>query len=168
MEFTSFLEFLKQYGGPAMAVLGAAFAAFFAGLGSARGVGIVGEAATGVVIEDPEKFGKTLILQVIPGTQGFYGFITALIILSRIGLLAGGLKELSLYQGILYFVAALPIAIIGYRSAIYQGRVAAAGIQILAKRPDKFFDGVIYAVMVETYAVIALITSILMVVNIKL
>lgn len=168
MEFTSFLEFLKQYGGPAMAILGAAFAAFFAGLGSSRGVGIVGEAATGVVIEDPEKFGKTLILQVIPGTQGFYGFITALIILSRIGLLSGGLKPISLYQGVLYFVAALPIAIVGYRSAIYQGRVAAAGIQILAKRPDKFFDGVIYAVMVETYAVIALITSILMVVNIKL
>jgi V/A-type H+-transporting ATPase subunit K len=161
------MEFIQQFGGPIMAILGAALAAFFAGLGSSRGVGIVGEAATGVVIEDPEKFGKTLILQVIPGTQGFYGFITALIILSRIGLLSGGLEPLTLSQGVLYFIAALPMAIVGYRSAIYQGRVAASGIQILAKRPEKFFDGVIYAVMVETYAVIALITSILMIVNIK-
>ena len=161
------MEFIQQFGGPIMAILGAALAAFFAGLGSSRGVGIVGEAATGVVIEDPEKFGKTLILQVIPGTQGFYGFITALIILSRIGLLSGGLEPLTLSQGVLYFIAALPMAIVGYRSAIYQVSVAASGIQILAKRPEKFFDGVIYAVMVETYAVIALITSILMIVNIK-
>ncbi|QCX33011.1 V/A-type H+-transporting ATPase subunit K [Caloramator quimbayensis] len=168
MDFTTFVAFLKQFGGPILALLGAALAALLAGIGSARGVGIVGQAAAGLVTEEPEKFGKTLILQVIPGTQGFYGFITALIILSRIGLLSGNLAQLSLSQGFLLLMAALPIAFVGYSSAISQGKTAAAGIQILAKRPEKFFNGVIYAVMVETYAVVALITSILMIVNIKI
>lgn len=167
MEFTTFIDFLKSFGGPILAMMGAAFAALFAGIGSARGVGIVGEAAAGLITEDPEKFGKTLILQVIPGTQGFYGFITALIILSNIGLLSGNLKPLTLSQGFLYLMASLPMAFVGYSSAIAQGKTAAAGIQILAKRPEKMFNGVIYAVMVETYAVVALITSILMIVNIK-
>jgi V/A-type H+-transporting ATPase subunit K len=166
MDFKDFLEFLKNYGGPVLAVLGAALAAFMGGIGSARGVGMVGEAAAGLVTEEPEKFGKTLILQVLPGTQGFYGFITALILLQRIGLLSGELAQLSLSQGFLFFCAALPSAIVQYKSAIFQAKTATAGIQILAKRPERFFGGVIYAVMVETYAVIALITSILMIVNI--
>jgi len=168
MEFTNFVDFLKQFGGPILALLGAALAAGMAGMGSAKGVGIVGEAAAGLICEDPEKFGKTLILQVIPGTQGFYGFITALIVLSRIGLLSGNLMPLTLSQGFLLFMACLPVALVQFYSAIAQGRTAAAGIQILAKRPERFFTGVIYAVMVETYAVVALITSILMIVNIKL
>lgn len=164
----TFLEFLNSYGGPILTMLGAGLAALMAGIGSAKGVGLVGEVASGLVVEQPEKFGKTLILQVIPGTQGFYGFITALIILSKIGLLTGNLKPLTLSQGFLMFMAAMPVAFVEYRSAIYQGKTAAAGIQILAKRPENFFDGVIYAVMVETYAVLALIVSILMIVNIKL
>jgi V/A-type H+/Na+-transporting ATPase subunit K len=164
----TFASIINQYGGPIFALLGAAFAALFSGIGSARGVGLVGETASGLIAEDPEKFGQTLILQVLPGTQGFYGFITALIILQRIGILGGGLQEVSLLNGLLLFGAALPIAFVGYSSAIAQGKAAASGIQILAKKPEKFFNGVIFAVMVETYAVVALITSILMIVNIKL
>ncbi|KPU44208.1 V-type sodium ATPase subunit K [Oxobacter pfennigii] len=168
MESTNFLAFLSEFGGPILTLLGAALAALMAGMGSARGVAIVGEAAAGLVSEDPEKFSKSLILQVVPGTQGFYGFITALIVLSRIGLLTGNLVPLSLYQGFMFLMACLPVAFVQYFSAIQQGKTAAAGIQILAKKPEKFFNGVIYAVVVETYAVIALITSILMIVNITL
>ncbi|SHF40507.1 V-type ATP synthase subunit K [Caloramator proteoclasticus] len=168
MEFTTFVEFLKQNGGLIFALLGAALAALFAGIGSAKGVGIVGQSAAGLITEDPEKFGQSLILQVIPGTQGFYGFITALIILNKIGILSGNPVNLTLGQGLMLLMASLPMAFVGYSSAISQGKTAAAGIQILAKRPEKMFNGVIYAVMVETYAVVALITSILMIVNIKL
>lgn len=168
MNFTTFVDFLKQFGGPVLALLGAALAAALPGIGSAKGVGIVGESASGLIAEDPEKFGKSLILQVIPGTQGFYGFIIGLIVLSRIGLLTGNMAQLSLSQGFLIFMACLPMALVGLQSAIAQGKAAASGIQILAKRPERFFNGVIYAVMVETYAVVALITSILMIVNISI
>ena len=166
MEFTNFLDFLRNFGGPILAVFGAALAALMGGIGSAKGVGMVGEAAAGLVTEEPEKFGKSLILQVLPGTQGFYGFITGLILLQRIGVLSGKIAPLTLGQGFLFFCAALPSAIVQYKSATFQAKTAVAGLQILAKRPERFFGGVIYAVMVETYAVIALITSILMIVNI--
>lgn len=166
MDFTNFLDFLRNNGGAILAVFGAALAALMGGIGSAKGVGMVGEAAAGLVTEEPEKFGKSLILQVLPGTQGFYGFITGLILLQRIGVLSGKIAPLTLGQGFLFFCAALPSAIVQYKSATYQAKTAVAGLQILAKRPERFFGGVIYAVMVETYAVIALITSILMIVNI--
>lgn len=162
----TFLEFMTQNGGLLFALLGAALATALPGIGSARGVGIVGEAASGVITEDPDKFGQALILQVIPGTQGFYGFVTTLIILNKIGILGGGVKNVSFAAGFYIFMASLPIALVGWRSAISQGKTAAAGISILAKRPEHMFKGVLFAAMVETYAVIALVTSIIMIVGI--
>lgn len=168
MDFKTLTEFWAQNGGLLLALLGAALATALPGIGSAKGVGLVGETASGLVTEDPDKFGQTLILQAIPGTQGFYGFVTTLILLSKIGILGGNLKTVSLGSGCLLLMAALPIAIAGWGSAISQGKTAAAAIIILAKRPEHMFKGVIYAAMVETYAVIALITSIIMIIGIKL
>jgi V/A-type H+/Na+-transporting ATPase subunit K len=168
MIFTTFIEFLKLNGGLIFALLGAGLAAGLAGIGSAAGVGIVGEAATGLLTEDPEKFGQALILQAIPGTQGFYGFITALIILSRIGIIGGGNVTVSLSTGFYIMMASLPVALVCWKSAISQGKTAAAGISILAKRPEHMFKAVLLAAMVETYAVISLVTSIIMIVGIKI
>ncbi|SCL90639.1 V-type ATP synthase subunit K [Sporanaerobacter sp. PP17-6a] len=165
---SSFVSFFQEFGGLLLALLAAVLSALMAGIGSARGVGIVGQASAGLVAEEPEKFAKSLILQVIPGTQGFYGFITALIIISRIGLLSGGVKPITVVQGLSLLLAAFPVIFVEYKSAIDQANTAAAGIEILAKRPEKFFNAVIYAVMVETYAVLALIVSVLMIVNINL
>ncbi|MDF2880848.1 MAG: atpK [Clostridiaceae bacterium] len=168
MTYKTFLEFLNQNGGLLFALLGAALATALPGIGSARGVGIVGEAASGLITEDPDKFGQTLILQVIPGTQGFYGFVTTLIILNKIGSLGGTAKDIPFSTGFFIFLASLPVALVGWKSAISQGKTAAAGISILAKRPEHMFKAVLFAAMVETYAVIALVTSIIMVVGIKL
>ena len=161
------MEILNTYGGLMFAVLGATLAALLPGIGSARGVGIVGEAATGLIAEDPDKFGQTLILQVLPGTQGFYGFVTALIVLSRIGILGGGDVDVALATGFNIFLASLPIALVGWRSALAQAKTAAAGVTIVAKKPEHMFKAVLYAVMVETYAVIALVTSIIMITGIQ-
>lgn len=143
------------------ALLGAALAVGLAGIGSAIGVGIVGQSAAGVVTEDPDKFGQTLLLQALPGTQGIYGLLTGFMIMQRIGLIGAGLLELNAEQGFSVFMAALPIAIVGFASAIYQGRAAAAGVGLIAKRPEELGKAIIYAVMVETYAVLALLASIL-------
>jgi V/A-type H+-transporting ATPase subunit K len=151
-----------------MALLGAALAVLLPGIGSAKGVGIVGESAAGVVTEDPGKFGQTLILQALPGTQGIYGLLTGFVIMQRIGILGGNLLPLTTYQGLLILAAALPIAFVGLLSAIAQGRAAAAGIGIIAKRPEELAKGITYAAMVETYAVLALLASILMLFGIKL
>ncbi|MDE6780680.1 MAG: V-type ATP synthase subunit K [Ruminococcus sp.] len=154
--------------GLALAVLGAASAALFAGIGSAKGVGLVGEAAAGVVSVDPNKFSKVLILQLLPGTQGLYGLLTAILMLSRIGVIGGNAAELTVSQGIMFLGAALPIAVVGLFSGIAQGRAAAAGVGITAKKPEHNGKGIIMAAMVETYAILALLVSILLIYNISI
>ena len=151
------------FSGTGIALLGAAFAAFMAGMGSSKGVGIVGEAASGLVSENPDRFGQCLLLQALPGTQGIYGLLIAFVILNNLGLLNGSWEPISLATGFSYFVAALPIGFVGYFSAIAQGRVAASGIGIIAKRSEDLAKGITFAAMVETYAVLALLTSILMI-----
>ena len=151
--------------GMIFALLGAALAVGLAGIGSAQGIGLVGQASAGLMAEDPDKFGKTFILVALPGTQGLYGFVIALLLFTKIGIFGGTAPDLSL--GLKYFMACLPVAIAGWRSAIWQGKVAAAGVQILAKRPNDVMKGVIYAVMVETYAVLGFVASLFMVLFIK-
>ena len=126
------LEFMTNNGGILFALLGAVLAAGLAGIGSARAVGSVGEAASGVVTEDPSKFGQTLLLQVLPGTQGLYGLLIAFLVLVKIGLL-GEAVNVTLGNGFNIFLACLPIAFVGYFSAIAQGRAAlfaAVGAQL--------------------------------------
>ncbi|MCL1964336.1 MAG: V-type ATP synthase subunit K [Firmicutes bacterium] len=148
--------------GQILALAGAALAALVAGTGSARGVGIAGEASAGVVAESPDMFGKCLVLQLLPGTQGIYGFLIAFIVLIKTNFL-GGMIALTTTQGLLLLVGCLPIAIVGCFSAIWQGQVAAAAINMVGVRPDQSGKGILMAVMVETYAVLALLTSFLMV-----
>lgn len=154
--------------GLALAILGAVIAALFAGIGSAKGVGIVGEAAAGVISVDPSKFSKVLILQLLPGTQGLYGLLTAVLMLSRIGVLGGAPMALTVSQGLMFLAAGAPIGFVGLLSAIAQGKAAAAGVGIVAKKPEQSGKGVIMAAMVETYAILALLVSILVVYNISL
>ena len=100
------------------ALLGAAVAVLFAGAGSAIGVGIAGQAAAGVVTEDPSKFAKVLIIQLLPGTQGLYGLLVGFITLSKIGILGGGALDVSVSSGLLILAACLPIGIVGLLSGI--------------------------------------------------
>ncbi len=150
-----------------LAIAGAVLSAFLPGLGSARGVGMVGEAAAGVVREDPSKFGKMIILQLLPGTQGLYGLIVAIFLFSKIGLLGGNPAQLLTGQGLMYFAACLPIAIVGYFSAIFQARAAVAGVGIVAKKPEQSGKALSISAMVETYAILALLISILAIIFIK-
>ena len=158
--------FTVVFSGQNLALLGAALAAGLAGLGSARGVGLVGQAASGLLTEDPSKFGKVLILQALPGTQGIYGLITAFIILIRTGVL-GTAVELTQMQGAYFLVAALPIALVGYGSAIHQGKVAVAGVNLIAKRPDEVGKAFTSASLAEIYAVFALLVSLLLIILFK-
>lgn len=152
--------------GMVFALLGAALSALLAGIGSAIGVGMAGEAAAGVVTEEPQKFGKVLILQLLPGTQGIYGLLIAFITLSQIGVLGGKSASISLTEGLLYFAACLPMGFVGLWSAIRQARTAVSGISLVAKKPDQMGKAIIFAAMVETYAILALLISILSIVGI--
>ena len=152
--------FKEIFSGNNIAIIGAAVAAIFSGMGSAKGVGIVGQASAGLLTEDPSKFGKALLLQALPGTQGIYGLITAFLIIMKIGLF-GEPAALTVAQGGYFLMASLPIAVVGYFSAIHQAKVAAAGINLIAKRPDEVGKAITASALVETYAIFALLVSLL-------
>ena len=150
------------------ALLGAAAAVFLAGAGSALGVGIAGQAASGVVTEDPSKFAKVLVMQLLPGTQGIYGLLVGFITLSKIGLLGGGAADLTPETGLLVLAACLPVGIVGLISGKSQGQCSAAAIGIIAKKPDQFGKAMLFPAMVETYAILSLLISILAVTAIQI
>ncbi|MEA4883529.1 MAG: V-type ATP synthase subunit K [Clostridia bacterium] len=150
-----------------LAFIGVGLAVIPAGIGSSSGVGLVGRMGAGVITEDPDKFGPILLLQAIPGTQGVYGFLTGLMIMVRIGALGGGLKALTVNQGLLFLLAAIPVGVVCWVSATFQGQVAAAGVSVVAKRPEEMGKSVILAAMVETYAVLSLLASLLLVFSIQ-
>ena len=137
-----------------------------AGAGSSIGVGIAGQAAAGVVTEDPSKFAKVLIMQLLPGTQGIYGLLVGFITLSKVGLLGGQVAAITPQTGLMILAACLPIGIVGLISGKYQGKTSAASIGIVAKKPDQFGKAMLFPAMVETYAILALLISILAVSNI--
>jgi V/A-type H+-transporting ATPase subunit K len=142
--------------GIALAILGAALATFGGGFGSSVGVGVSGEVGNGVLSEDEKKFGSVLLLQALPATQGIYGLLIAFIILGKLN------ASLSVADGLGIMFAALPITITGLISGIWQGKVSAASMQLIARKPKQMGQAMILPAMVETFAVFGLLISILL------
>jgi V/A-type H+-transporting ATPase subunit K len=150
--------------GLTIAFIGAAFAFLMAALGSAVGTGIVGQAGSGVVSEDPAKFVNMLILQALPGTQGFYGFVALMFV---INVVLGGENLPTAAQGWQIVLACAPIGIVGFISAIFQGRVCVAGTSQLAKQPGTLAPALVFAIVVETYAVLALVSTLILLLRVQ-
>ena len=167
IEMQQSVTFLGSIGGLALALLGAGLAAVLSGIGSAKGTGIAGEAGAGLLAEDPSQFSKCMILQVIPGTQGLYGLVIGFLALMKMGLFDGTVAELSIANGLLILAACLPMAIGGLLSGIAQGRVAAASVNIVAKNPNDWSKGMVLCITVEFYAILSLLASMLMLINIS-
>lgn len=155
------MSFLESFGGLALALLGGGLAAGLSCVGSAKGTGYAGEAGAGLLCEDPGKFGKVMILQVLPGTQGLYGTVVWFFSIYCIGLL-GGVPAIDVTTGLQCFVACMPMALGGLFSAIAQGRVAASAINILAKKPADWSKGLVLCGIVEFYAILSLLASMVM------
>ncbi|MGI6688545.1 MAG: V-type ATP synthase subunit K [Christensenellales bacterium] len=162
------MEILGLTLGQVLALVGAALSVTLAGMGSAKGVALAGQTSAGVSTENPEVNAKLTVLQILPGTQGIYGFLIGVIILVNINALGGEMKAVEVMQGLSYIAAVLPVAVVGFYSAIYQGKVAAAGMLMVGQHPDMSGKAIMMTVMVETYAVLALLASFLMVNAIKL
>ena len=154
--------------GQILAFAAAVLSTLIAGYGSAKGVALAGQTSAGVSSENPEVSSKLMVLQILPGTQGIYGFLISVIILVNMGALSGNLKEVELLQGVMLLVAILPVVVVGYLSAIHQAKVASAGMLMVGQHPDMSGKAITMTVMVETYAVLALLASFLMVNAVKL
>ena len=145
--------------GLAIALLGAALAFALAGFGSVIGTGITGQAGSGVVSVDPQKFVSMLILQALPGTQGFYGFVALFYVINIV--LAGEALP-SVQHGWQIVFACCPVGFVGLLSAIFQGKVCSAGCSQIAKQPDTLAPALIFATVVETYAVLGFVGTLIL------
>ncbi len=148
--------------GLVIALIGAGVAIVLSGIGSSIGVSRAGQAAAGVIAEDPDKFMKCLILQLLPATQGLYGFIVSFLVLIKVGVI-GGTMGVSTASGWGIFAGCLPIAIGGLMSAVYQGNVAVSGIALVGKDGDQSTKAMLLTAMVETYALLAFLLSFMIV-----
>ncbi len=153
--------------GTVFAIIGMTLATVLAGIGSIKGVSGAGQAAMGVMREDPSKFGKLLPLMLLPGTQGLYGFIVGFLIMTNSGIMAGNL-DLPVMKGIMFIVAALPIAFSGWLSGIAQGKAAVSAISLVAKDESSFSKGMVAVTLVEIYALLGFIVSLLTVLSIQI
>lgn len=148
--------------GRGCAFAGAALAVGMGGAGSAKGISIAANQAAGALSEKPELFGKLLVMVALPGTQGFYGFITAILMASSTGLIGGALK-ISPGTGLALLLVGIATGISQYVSAIKQGEASAAGIALIARRPEESGRALLFPALVETYAVVGLLAAILMI-----
>ncbi len=151
-----------------IAILGGTLAVILSGIGSSIGVGMAAQASNGVMSEKPENFVPLLLLTALPGTQGIYGFVIGINLILKLGLLGGKISPVNFYQGWSIFLACLPVALAGLFSAIYQGKVCTTGVYMVAKKEGEFVKPMVLAVFVEFYAVLGLITSLLLLLGIKL
>jgi V/A-type H+-transporting ATPase subunit K len=149
--------------GTFLAILGAALAAGMSGVGSGIGIYHAARVASGVLSEAPEKFGTMVALSILPGTQGMYGFVVTFIVMFKLGMVGGAPMDITIEQGLRILFACLPIVIAGFGTAIYQGKVTASGVALVAKRSEEFGHAITLAILVEFYALLGLVASFLMV-----
>ncbi|MFW6131040.1 MAG: V-type ATP synthase subunit K [Candidatus Aminicenantaceae bacterium] len=154
--------------GMTLAISGGALAVILGGIGSAIGIGLAGQASSGVMSEAPEKFGSLLLLVALPGTQGIYGFLSAFLVILKVGLVGGEMAAPTVFQGWHILITCLPVALTGLVSGIHQGKVCASGVYMVAKQPKDLMKPVIMAALVETYAVLGLLITILLLNGISL
>ncbi len=142
------------------ALLGAAIAVVLSGIGSAVGVGRAGQASAGLLSKDPTKFGSVLLLQLLPATQGLYGFVIGFMVFIQTGIM-GSAVVLTKEAGLAYFMLCLPIALVGLGSAIMQSAVAIGDINLVGKQDKQMGHAMTMAVLVEIFAIFAFIISFL-------
>jgi len=142
--------------GQAIAVIGIAICVFCCGIGSAVGLYYTGQAGAGVLAEDPKKFSKVLVLVVLPATNGIYGFVLAIMSQAYLGAIT------TVGQGWALFGAVMPLAIVGLISGIFQGKTSVASIYAVAKNEGLSGKLILFPAMIETYAILGLVVSILL------
>ena len=141
---------------------GAALVIVFGGLGSAIGIRISGSQAAGVLSEKPELFGKMFVMMALPGTQGFYSFVCGIMIIVLSGVLGKG-TAISNAKGLALLTVGVGVGLVEWLSAILQGQASAAAESLTGRQPATSGQAILIPALVETYAVIALVSGILLI-----
>lgn len=133
-----------------LAYIGIGLMVGLAGVGSAFGVTIAGNAAIGSLKKNPDAFGNYMVLSALPGTQGLYGFLGYFLLQTHLA------PDMGWGTAAAIFGASLTLALTGLISAIRQGQVCANGIAGIGSGYDVFGKTMILAVFPELYAIVSL------------
>ncbi len=153
--------------GLVFSVIGAVIVMVISGIGSAIGVALAGQAAAGVMTEDPEKFGRMIPVVGIPGTQGFYGFLIGFLVLNKLNLLTTQIKIPTIDQGIQILAICAVVSLVESISAVWQGKVSVSSIGIIAKKPEEAGKALVLPIFVEIYAILGLAAGFLLLQAVK-
>ena len=126
------------------------------GIGSAIGLSRTGQASAGVLGEEPRRFSKVLVLTVLPATQGIYGFVFAIV--ASCGLFVG----MDISTGLRILLASLPLMVTGLLTPILQSKSATSCINAVAKKESLSGRLLLFPAMIETYAILSLVISLLL------
>ncbi len=153
--------------GVTIGIIGLALTALLCGVGSGLGLKSTGKAAAGVLAEDPSKFSKVIVLSLLPATQGIYGFVIAILgagylpTAANLGDISATASQITA-QGWNVFWACVPMMVGGAVSAFLQGRTAASTIIAVGKKGEIASKSLIFPAMIEFYALLGLVVSIMM------
>ena len=153
--------------GLSIAVFGASLACLLSGIGSILGVSATGQAGAGLLTEKPNAFGIVTVIEALPGSQGIYGMVIAFLFMTFFKIGQPEQLPIDFATGLSVFFACLPVAITCLFSAPYQGKVCAAGMHMIAKDEKAGGKVILMAALVETYAVLGLLISLLLLLNIS-
>lgn len=142
--------------GNVIAILSLALCMIVCGAGSALALFKTGSTAAGVIGEEPKKFSKVFVLSVLPATQGIYGFVVAIMGSSGVANIT------TVQEGLAMLMATLPMTLVGFISAYFQGKTAASSILAVAKEDSVAGKMILFPAMVETYAILALVITIML------
>ena len=138
----------------ALTLISVAISVGLGAIGSSLGVGAVAKSSASLLSKEPQKLPQS-------STQAIYGLLFGVIVLLQVGLLGGQVVSISMQSALAYIFASMPVGVAGLFSGAMQGQVAAAGVKILAKNPDKMSQGVVLAALVESFAIFGFIISLL-------
>ncbi|MGB9832463.1 MAG: permease [Caldisericum exile] len=152
---------MSLFNGPMFVAIGAAWVAAMGAIGSGIGIGRTTSHAGGILSEKPELFGKTLVLMALPGTQGFYSLVVMFLMLQFFGFVAGTPKA-SLSQGIAALFVGIFIGLVEFKTALDQAHSALGALDLTAKRPEESGRAILLPALVETYAILGLLSGVLL------
>lgn len=146
--------------GDLIAMIGAVMVVVITGVGATIGMGWVQRSVAGILSEEPEKYGKTLVLQLIPTSSALYGFVVGFMVLLKVvlGPNAGGLDVTT---GVTILLACVPMIIVGFVQTLIQARVCVSCAQMIAKQEELSGRAIVMSIFTELITLLALIVSIL-------
>jgi len=151
-----------------LAIIGAAIAAVIGGIGSSIGILIASSKGAGVLAEKPNLFGKILILTALPGSQGVYGLLIAILILLKAGVFEKTDQILSMTGGYQLLGAGIIMAVAAISSAWLQGKSVAASMGAVARNEELAGKAIVMSVLIETYAIFGLLVALLIANSVEL